>query len=323
MKITKFYLLLLFGLTIFWGVSSSSWFSMWMALEMNGMMFIPLMWLHSTQHHIESIMKYFLIQSVSSMTLIGLSGSMNLPIFLCYTNLVYMMLFFTLLLKIGMFPFLFWYIEVINKCTFLSMLMIMTIQKLLPVIMISFIMDQLSNVMFVLICINALVGALMGLNQTVIKKIIGYSSVSHMSWLIVSVLKGCSIFIIYFSVYSMILLCLVMFIERSILKNFMELLMLKDSLFSMNILSLAGVPPFSGFIMKWVVIDSLLSMNLILVSIILILSSLISLYFYLRMMMIVPMNFLVKMKSQVSGFYFSFLMILNLMLFPLLIVIYL
>nr|UZA61300.1 NADH dehydrogenase subunit 2 [Rhynchothorax sp. JZ-2022] len=321
MKITKFYLFLLFSLTIVWGISSISWFSMWMSLEMNSMMFIPLMWLNSYQSQIESTMKYFLMQSISSMLLIGLSISMNLPLYLYGVNMMFYMLFFTLLLKIGMFPFLFWYVEVINKCTFLSMLLIMTVQKLLPIVMMSYILYSMEyKILFILISFNALMGAVLGLNQTMIKKIMALSSVVHMSWLVMSIISGYSIFMSYFFIYSLIIFCLINYIKWFSISTFMSLLLMKDLLFSMNILSLAGLPPFSGFIMKWVVIEKLMSMDMFMISVILILSSLISLYFYLRLMMTVPMISFMKMKVLIiNKYYFNFLMLINLMILPLLI----
>jgi NADH-ubiquinone oxidoreductase chain 2 len=48
------------------------------------------------------------------------------------------------------------------------------------------------------------------------------------------------------------------------------------------LISLGGLPPFLGFIPKWLVLTNLISNNLFLLRIILVISSLITLFFYLR-----------------------------------------
>nr|AAS18905.1 NADH dehydrogenase subunit 2 [Achelia bituberculata] len=327
MKFSKLSLMVMFIMTIVWGSSSLSWFSMWMALEMNTMMFMPLMWMGSFQQHSESVMKYFLIQGISSMMFIGLALSLNMPIYFQLSNYIYVIMFITIMLKIGMFPFMFWYVEVIVKCTFLSMKMILTIQKFLPMMMMSYIFYELKLTwLYIFIIVNAILGAISALNQTGLKKIISFSSITQMSWMVMSIYMGFSLYLIYFFVYSLIVIYLCSFISNNMIYLFLDLLMIKNMFFSLNILSLAGLPPFSGFVIKWLVFDFMIINGYYLLGFFLIMSSLITLYFYLRLMFVVPIMSMVNLKFFnyiYSNIFLKIMGIMNLVVIPFMLIIYL
>ena len=140
----------------------------------------------------------------------------------------------------------------------------------------------------IVIILRGLIGRWGGFNQTSLKKILTYSSIIHSSWIITVVFHNISIWIFYFSVYSLISFALIHLIFFTQINNIKRLSLLKINfslifLFRINILSLGGLPPLLGFIPKIIVIYYLFLTNFsyFIISII-ILSSIIGLFFYLK-----------------------------------------
>nr|YP_004021090.1 NADH dehydrogenase subunit 2 [Ammothea carolinensis]ACY00249.1 NADH dehydrogenase subunit 2 [Ammothea carolinensis] len=318
----KFLLMTLILLTLSWGLSSSSWFSLWMALEINNMMIMPLMLLKTYQQYSESTIKYFLIQSISSLTFIMSSLMINNPLWMFMNlNLIFNMIMLSMMMKIGMFPFMMWYIEIITKTSFLTMKLIMTIQKIMPMIIINMTIKNY-NMLFLMIMINMMFSSLTTLNQTNMKKILSLSSINHMGWMLMSLIFNYSIFIIYFIIYSLILFMIISFMKIFSIKYIMQMLIMNNIYFTLNIMSMAGLPPFSGFMMKWMIINLMMNFSMIFLSMIMILSSMISLYFYLRLIMLsfmmsfIKLKWNVKINYKLTKNYLNMMSLLNLMSIP-------
>nr|YP_010564871.1 NADH dehydrogenase subunit 2 [Pallenopsis pilosa]UZA61326.1 NADH dehydrogenase subunit 2 [Pallenopsis pilosa] len=319
MKYSKFMLMIMLLLSMMWSLSSNTWFSVWMGMEMNTMMIIPLMLMNLNQQFSESTMKYFLIQAISSMMFIMLMMNMNNPLYIMLNNnMITTLMMMSMMLKIGMFPFLFWYSEILSKASFLSMKLIMTLQKIIPMSMMMFMINKNTNMMFMLIVmINSITGSIIALNQINMKKIMAYSSITHMSWMIMSMFMDMSMFIIFFLIYSNILFTLLKFIKMYSIKSLNQMFMMKNLIMNMNILSMAGLPPFSGFMMKWFIIELMMKKNLIILSMTMIMSSVISLYFYSRMMMLSLMMSNLKNKWHKNfNINNTFSSTMNLMIIP-------
>jgi len=141
-------------------------------------------------------------------------------------------------------------------------------------------------IFFILIC--ALVGSLGGFNQRSIKKIVTYSSIIHSRWLIVIVLINIKLWINYFLIYSTITICFIVIISSINIERTKRIIYYKNRLFykltfSINILSLGGMPPFLGFLGKFILITFLIknSFNII-IMLILITTSILGLFFYIK-----------------------------------------
>nr|YP_009271872.1 NADH dehydrogenase subunit 2 [Xylotrechus grayii]AIW58306.1 NADH dehydrogenase subunit 2 [Xylotrechus grayii] len=282
-----FFFTLLMGTLI--TISSYSWFSMWMGLEINLLSMIPLMTNPQNSYPSESALKYFITQALaSSIVLFTIIMMMNTNESAPQDseNLFMMIMNSALLTKLGAAPFHFWFPEVMEGLNWFNCLIMLTWQKIAPMIMIMYNMN--TTVFFSsIIIISSMISGILGLNQTSLRKIMAYSSINHIGWMIAA-MHSQKIWFIYFTVYVIISVnIIVIFMQNKIfyinqLHNILNQSKMLKILFMMNFLSLGGIPPFLGFLPKWLTVNSLVNMNFYMISFILIVLTLVTLYFYLR-----------------------------------------
>nr|YP_010528135.1 NADH dehydrogenase subunit 2 [Priassus spiniger]UXW64237.1 NADH dehydrogenase subunit 2 [Priassus spiniger] len=278
-----FYLLLILSTMI--TISSNSWLSMWVGLELNMMSFIPLILNKSNKSSSEAAMIYFLVQSVSSMLML-MMALISICNYIMSINLINMLINISLLIKLGAAPFHMWMPEMMSKMEWNKCMILMTWQKIAPLMMM---MNNNNNMIIQLSIIwSVVIGSLGGINQMSLRKMMGYSSINHLGWLM-AMNKYINLWIIYMIIYSlMILLICWMFMNykmyfmnqvSSINLNMME----KISFFIM-MLSMGGLPPFIGFLPKWITIQSMINEKEFFIMFVMIMFSLILLMYYLRVM---------------------------------------
>nr|ARH54969.1 NADH dehydrogenase subunit 2 [Cybister lateralimarginalis] len=286
---------LVFITTLFLGtlisISSMSWLGMWIGLEINLLSFIPLLNDKNNPYSSEASMKYFLVQAMASTILlfsliITLFKSNFINEFLMTNNFNLMIMNSSLFLKMGAAPFHFWFPEIIEGMNWTNSMILMTWQKIAPMMLISYTINFIDYIFFIIL-ISAMVGSLGGLNQISLRKLMAYSSINHISWMLSAFLINELMWILYFSVYTIIVLTL------SMLFNLYNIFLLKQMYMIMktnflikyftliNLLSLGGLPPFLGFLPKWMIIQNL-SKSYYPLLMFMLLMSLITLYFYLR-----------------------------------------
>nr|YP_009503510.1 NADH dehydrogenase subunit 2 [Abroscelis anchoralis]AWX64118.1 NADH dehydrogenase subunit 2 [Abroscelis anchoralis] len=272
-------------------VSSITWLGTWMGLEINLLSFIPLMKEKNNPYASESSMKYFLVQALASavffFSIIIISGLnfMNSETFLA-TEFILMTINSSLLLKMGAAPFHFWFPEIIEGMSWINSLILMTWQKIAPMMILSYSLKSSSFIMMIIIMCS-IIGSIGGLNQTSLRKIMAFSSINHIGWMISSFLMNEMVWLKYFSIYSLISSAIILLFNsfNIFYLSQMFILMNKNILikFSMliNLLSLGGLPPFLGFLPKWMIIQQL-SNNYSFIVLLMILATLITLFFYMR-----------------------------------------
>nr|YP_010518910.1 NADH dehydrogenase subunit 2 [Chrysops niger]UXO95475.1 NADH dehydrogenase subunit 2 [Chrysops niger] len=272
-------------------VSSNSWLSAWMGLEINLLSFIPLMIDTNNLMSTEASLKYFLTQALaSSILLFAVIMSMLKFNFISQLNFNYsysnIIILSSLMLKSGAAPFHFWFPGVMEGLSWVNNLILMTWQKIAPMMLISYIINK--NFFIFIIIMSMIIGSLGGLNQTSLRKIMAFSSINHLGWMLAAMISNENLWLFYFLMYSFLSFTIVflfnvfkLFHINQVFYLFFSSKILKFSLF-MNLLSLGGLPPFLGFLPKWLVIQQL-SMNYQLMLLIFMTSlTLITLYFYLR-----------------------------------------
>nr|WGH58929.1 NADH dehydrogenase subunit 2 [Chelurotropella siamensis] len=261
-------------------LSSENWLSMWMGLEMNMMSFISLMNLNTNKSSHESSMIYFLIQSISSIIML----SMIIMIMCNYlTNMYQLILTMWILIKMSSAPFHLWMPKMMSTMSWNNNLIFMTWQKISPIYLINMIELNINNNLSIVM--STLIGSLGGLYQTSLRKIMAYSSMNHLGW-IMGLNKTKDNWVIYLIIYSMMVITMWNYLKMNTLMFIYQMFDLKlNYLQKMNItllmLSMGGMPPLLGLLPKLIVIEEMIS-NSTTTIIIMIMTSMLTLFFYLR-----------------------------------------
>nr|AQM40058.1 NADH dehydrogenase subunit 2 [Capnogryllacris melanocrania] len=271
-------------------ISSNSWFSAWMGLEINLLSFIPLMTNPKNILSTEATLKYFLVQALAS--IIFLFATTYLQIFsysiLLFNNFFIMLISSTLLLKMGAAPFHFWFPGTMEGLNWINCFTLMTWQKIAPLVLLSYIL-KMNLFISSIIILSIIIGSLGGLNQTSLRKLMAYSSINHLGWMISAMFYGENLWELYFSIYSFLSASLIfMFSTFQIYhlnQNFitMNLNPSLKLLLYLTLLSLGGLPPFLGFLPKWLVIQTLTSLDAFFLIFMMVTMTLITLFYYIRL----------------------------------------
>nr|ALO70618.1 NADH deshydrogenase subunit 2 [Halyzia sedecimguttata] len=273
-------------------ISAYSWINIWIGLEMNLLAFLPLINSDNMKQSSEVSMKYFLVQVSASMFILFsflnsmiYNGSINE-----LTPLSQLIFNSAIFMKMGAAPFHFWYPGIAEGLSWMNLLILMTWQKIAPMILIMY-NFQMNLYFCMIILISMTISGLKGWNQTSMKKILALSSINHIGWMMATMLLNQSLWIFYFIVYLFISVNLILVLNKFNINNFKELLFLYNSnkstkfFFFLNLISLGGIPPFLGFFPKWLILKTLMENELYLLAFLMIFLTLLSLYIYMRMIM--------------------------------------
>nr|QMP96511.1 NADH dehydrogenase subunit 2 [Bithynia leachii] len=293
----SFLFLMMFG-TLF-SISSMHWLGIWAGLELNLIGFLPLLIYQKTSSESESAVKYFIIQAMGSSLL--MFGSLNLytmsftweVINFNQSTFYFTIILMSLLMKVGMFPFYYWLPSVMAGLHWFSCMLLATWQKIAPLfLMVALLESSTITWMSYILCLFAagasIIGGIGGMNQTQIRALLAYSSIGHLGWITFASTQGSWSMKMYLTIYIIITGSIFMFLWNSNLNMIKVSTMLANS--SKNLittmilfLSLAGLPPMLGFMSKWAVITNATSSVLWLPLFILILGSVLSLFYYLSL----------------------------------------
>nr|AQR56963.1 NADH dehydrogenase subunit 2 [Ptychorhynchus pfisteri] len=260
-------------------LSSSNWLMTWMGLEINMLGFIPLMYLKETANESETVVKYLIPQSLGSTIFIA-SATISL-----YLDTIQPLMPLAMCLKLGAAPFHFWFPPVMAGLPLLPAFILLTWQKIAPIFAISALNPTLTTKIILIASISALWGGIGGMNQTDIRSLLTYSSIAHTGWMLASINSIAPTLSVYIMTYVLINLSIYVTLNSTSTKFHKQLFAPKEShnslLLAASILSLGGLPPLTGFIMKLLVI-SYTQTSLFIIST-LIIGALISLFYYLSL----------------------------------------
>jgi len=271
-------------------LTRSNWFIAWIAIEVNLLRFIPVIAQFKLNQETEACVKYFLAQALGS-ALILLSRISAWTVSLTQTWWI-PILIMALLLKLGAAPCHFWYPSVITSISWPNALLLSTWQKLAPLALLSYPIihhRSVTSIMAIVARLNALIGGILGISQSHLRTLLAYSSITHIGWIFGALcLNNPHLSITYFLLYSLIIAPIFIILHNLNLtrpNQFPTLLIVsKFSLLSLIILllSLAGLPPLTGFLPKWLIISALIP-SIKIVVLPLLIGSFINLYFYLNL----------------------------------------
>ncbi|YP_008578239.1 NADH dehydrogenase subunit 2 (mitochondrion) [Carcharodon carcharias] len=298
---------------------SSHWLLVWMGLEINTLAILPLM-IH--QHHpraVEASTKYFITQATASALLLfasatnaWTSGEWSLIEMINPGSATLATI--ALALKIGLAPLHFWLPEVLQGLNLTTGLILSTWQKLAPFAVLLQLYPSLNpNLLIFLGMLSTMVGGWGGLNQTQLRKILAYSSIAHLGWmvsilpysynltqlnLILYIIMTSTTFLLFKTLNSTKINSISSSSSKSPLLSIIAL---------MTLLSLGGLPPLSGFMPKWLILQELTKQNLIIPATVMAMTALLSLFFYLRLcyattltMSPAPINMLTSWRTKLS-----------------------
>nr|AZQ21166.1 NADH dehydrogenase subunit 2 [Tetrao urogallus aquitanicus] len=276
-------------------ISSNHWILAWTGLEINTLAIIPLV---SKSHHpraIEATIKYFLTQSTasalilfSSLTNAWSTGQWDITQLSHPTSCL--LLTMAVAIKLGLVPFHFWFPEVLQGSSMITALLLSTLMKLPPITLLLMSSQSLNPTLLTTLAIlSALMGGWMGLNQTQTRKILAFSSISHLGWMIIIITYNPHLTLLTFALYTVMTTTVFLSLAQIKVLKLSTMLIswtktpMLNATVMLTLLSLAGLPPLTGFMPKWLIIQELTKQEMTPTATIIALLSLLSLFFYLRL----------------------------------------
>nr|UPH84120.1 NADH dehydrogenase subunit 2 [Cystophora cristata] len=276
-------------------LTSSHWLLTWIGFEMNMLAIIPILMKNHSPRATEASTKYFLAQATASMLLmmgiiINLMFSGQWTISKIPNPIASGLMTIALAMKLGMAPFHFWVPEVAQGIPLSSGMILLTWQKIAPLSILYQISPSINPKLLVTMAIaSVLIGGWGGLNQTQLRKILAYSSIAHMGWMTTILTYNPTLMTLNLMIYiTMTLSTFMLFMHNSStttlsLSNTWNKLPLMTSLILMLMMSLGGLPPLSGFMPKWMIIQELTKNDMIILPTFMAITALLNLYFYMRL----------------------------------------
>lgn len=214
-------------------------------------------------------------------------------------NFIIFILIIALLMKLSIPPLHLWLPLVAKFMPWKILLILLTLQKIIPFYIISLINLPL-YLLYVIIIICSILPPYIILNIINFKLLISYSSINQSRWIILLIYLKNIIWFKYFIFYSIIsfrLFSIMHLSKISISFNYFKSNFKFNLLFIILIFNISGLPPFSFFYIKWFSIFIFLkSSNILIIFILIIIRSLIILYIYVNI--IINSFFFNKIKSK-------------------------
>nr|QHB77535.1 NADH dehydrogenase subunit 2 [Hylomyscus stella] len=313
---TIIYLTIILGPMI--TMSSYNLLLMWVGLELSLLAIVPILINKKNPRSTEAATKYFVTQATASMIIL-LAIILNYKQLGTWTfqqqtnNLILMMTLMSLSMKLGLAPFHHWLPEVTQGIELHTGLILLTWQKIAPLSILLQIYNMLNpTTTLTMAILSIFIGAWGGLNQTQMRKIMAYSSIAHMGWMLAIISFNPSLTLLNLIIYIMmtIPMFMVMMLNSSTTMNSISLLWNKTpmmiSMMSIILLSLGGLPPLTGFLPKWMIITELLNNNCLILTTMMAMMALLNLFFYTRLiystsLTMFPTNNNLKMMSHLTN----------------------
>nr|YP_010981963.1 NADH dehydrogenase subunit 2 [Anotylus gibbulus]UZA61053.1 NADH dehydrogenase subunit 2 [Anotylus gibbulus] len=305
-------------------ISTFSWLNMWMGLEINMLSIIPLMNQSKNMFMTEASLKYFIVQAMASSILL-------LSIILMSThfmdNKIMLIMNSSLLIKIGSAPFHFWFPEIMEGQMWAMCFNLLTIQKISPFMLLNYNMNS-PYFFSIIIILNMIISALMGLNQISMRKILTFSSINHIGWMITTIMFMKTIWIFYFLIYTFTLICLIYILNNFNIYYLKQMINLNmpinlKMIIMMNFLSMGGLPPFIGFLPKWLSIQLMVMNNFTFLMTMMVILTLLTLFYYTRLIItsLMLMKNTNSLKFKINNS-IIFMNLMNILTLPLMFIIF-
>nr|AAW72066.1 NADH dehydrogenase subunit 2 [Feylinia polylepis] len=276
-------------------MASHHWLLAWVGLELNTLSIIPIIAKQHNPRSTEAATKYFLTQAAASATVLFASsinalstGSWDIT---QLTNQpACILLTMALAMKLGLAPMHFWLPEVLQGSTLITAMVVTTWQKLAPLSLLFLTQSSLNpHALLTLGIFSTILGGWGGLNQTQMRKIMAYSSIAHLGWMVSVLAVAPNIMLLTLLIYIMMtstMFLTLLFTASKTIKDLSTSWAISPTMTTLSLIllmSLGGLPPLTGFMPKWLILQELTTHSLSTTATILALSALLSLFFYLRL----------------------------------------
>lgn len=303
--------------------SAHSFLTIYLGLELLSLSLYSMVAMHrDSREASEAAMKYFVLDALASGILLygmsmlyGVTGSLDLTEVahvigrqsensgLFVFGLVFVVA--SIAFKLGAVPFHMWIPDVYHGAPTSVTLFIGTAPKLAAFAMaIRLLVDGLDSLvaswqgmLVILALLSMAMGNIIAIAQSNIKRMLAYSTIAHMGFLLVGLLAGtrsgyagAMFYVISYALMSsgafgMIILLGRAGFEADRIEDFKGLAERSPwfgLIMLMLMFSLAGVPPFIGFWAKWFVIKEAINAGFIWLAVVAVIASIIGAYYYLR-----------------------------------------
>ena len=255
--------------------------------------------------------KYFIIQVITSSLLI-------IGCFLTFKGawLGDTIITFSLIIKIGVAPAHLWFINILIKSNKLSFILLSTVSKIIPIYFVFNILTE--NHLMYLIILNTIISRILIISIQRFIEIISYSRVFNSSWILASN-YNINNFIIFIATYIITIITLLRFLVMPINKTSNNIGLTSNFIidkltFILRVFSLAGIPPIVGFIGKTYILISLLFLNNIPLSLLLVRASTLLIWTYLsrirNIILNTPLLYALSYKIEKNVLLMSIILIL-------------
>lgn len=320
----EYFVLILFAvLGMFIMVSANSLLTIYLGLELLSLsMYAMVAMNRDSEQASEAAMKYFVLGAIASGMLLygismlyGVTGTLELPLVAAYISqqsdtgilLVFGLVFIVIgvAFKLGAVPFHMWVPDVYEGSPTSVTLFISSAPKIAAFAMaIRLLSDGLEplvgdwqGMLMILAVLSMATGNIIAISQTNIKRMLAYSTIAHVGFLLLGVIAGnqagyaaSMFYVIVYALMSMGAFGMVILLgrrdnEANRLDDFKGLAERSPWFaFIMMVLmfSMAGVPPFVGFWSKWFVIKEIIVSGHVWLAAIAVVFSVIGAYYYLR-----------------------------------------
>lgn len=292
--------------------------SFYLSLELQSFSLYILSSLYSSKQGL----KYYFLGTLSSCFILlglgllysytGITSLESLAIFNEVNTNIYMQISFLILIsgilfKVASAPFHQWAMDVYDGVPTIITTWLTTLTKIsLLIFLMEFVYSSSSGltILTFLSVLSIVVGSLLGLSQSRIKRLLIYSMVSHVGFLILSLSileeKSLEAFLFYLVQYSLtnlniflILIAMGYFCKHpdsedspiiyiQSLRGFTHINSLLSICFAISLLSLGGIPPFIGFFGKFNILYNTVSQGYLFITLIILLASVLSISYYLK-----------------------------------------
>lgn len=225
--------------------SISDFYMFWLFIELCTLLFIGISYTLFI-NRFSQLMFFFLVQTIASFNL------------LVFYIISYHLLFLgSLFLKVAIFPFMHWYVNVVYRFPNFVLVFVSTLHKLPSILLFLRFSSFWSPLVIISICLTILFGAILIHSVVDLRYLVIVSTVISTSWFMLSLLSsGVVLFLSFYVVYSLTLLSFFIFLgplSKYLLSLSSYSTSTRNSMFIL-LINIAGLPPIPLFIIKLVIL---------------------------------------------------------------------